>query len=79
MGGVFFTLYQQDNTSFACGLYMSVSVGIGMFWMNGSTCNMDTNPGTKVFSICSMLIGSIALGVLRAFVAHTMAESTSLW
>ena len=31
------------------------------------------------FLLVHMLLGAIALGVLRAFVAHTMAESKSLW
>jgi hypothetical protein len=51
IGGVFFALYQRENTSFSCGLYISVSVGIGMFWMHGTTCHIDSNPGIKAFSI----------------------------
>jgi hypothetical protein len=51
VGALFFTLFQGEGTSFSCGLYLSVSVGIGMFWMQGDDCNVEDIPGTKAFSI----------------------------
>ena len=51
IGAIFFTFYQDNDTSFSCGLFISISVGVGMFWMNGSTCDLENSPGTKAFTI----------------------------
>ena len=42
----------QDGTSSPCGLYLSISVGVGMFWMEGNSCKVDDSSAIiKTFSV----------------------------
>ena len=51
IGAIILVALQPQGMSFSCSFFVSVSVGIGMYWMHGSTCNLENNAGTKAFSL----------------------------
>eukprot|EP00602_Paraphysomonas_sp_CaronLab_P009130 CAMPEP_0185028594 /NCGR_PEP_ID=MMETSP1103-20130426/14400_1 /TAXON_ID=36769 /ORGANISM="Paraphysomonas bandaiensis, Strain Caron Lab Isolate" /LENGTH=778 /DNA_ID=CAMNT_0027563057 /DNA_START=538 /DNA_END=2874 /DNA_ORIENTATION=+ len=75
-GALVYTFYQGAHAgfSFARGFYISVSVGVSMFWIE-----LNTNGIGKAYTILHMLIGSVLLGSVRAAVAQSLVESKSNW
>mmetsp|Transcript_1038 Transcript_1038/g.1679 ORF Transcript_1038/g.1679 Transcript_1038/m.1679 type:complete len:915 (-) Transcript_1038:217-2961(-) len=75
-GALFYTFHGGMNgqNSFLKGIYTSISVGVGMFWM---TLKYDTI--RKVYTIMHMLLGTVAMASMRATVAQFLVESKHDW
>jgi len=82
IGTLFYSLYDATGSgsriSPARGFYISTSVGVGMFWMRGEN-SLEYDAVVKVFTLAHMLLGAVAVGVVRAAVANELAESKSNW
>ena len=63
-----------DAASWVQAFFTSVSVGLSMFWVS-----VPNTPGVTAYTICHMLFGAVALGSVRAAVAHSLAQSKLNW
>jgi len=71
-GTVFYTL--NNDLPIVKGLYLSVSVGYGIFWWP-----MDTDPYTKAYTTAHLLFGSAAIACAMAAFARSLVNAKSNW
>jgi uncharacterized membrane protein YeiH len=79
---MFYTLVNASivgrHHSWARGLYVSSSVGVGMFWMVGENV-VASSAGVKLFTVIHMVLGTVLNGCIRALVAHSIAKAKGQW
>ena len=65
---------KYGSSSLVHAFFTSISAGYAMFWIT-----VENTPGVKVYTICHIFFGVVALGSVRAAVAHSLAESKMNW
>ena len=71
-GALFFCLV--GNITFSRGLYISVSVGYGIFW-----AEPEYTPLLKAYSVVHLLLGSCMVACAMAAFARSIVESHKKW
>ena len=81
-GILFYTLHEdavaRQTHSWPRGLFVSTSVGAGMFWMVGDN-EVGVSGGVRLFTVMYMLSGSLVTGCIRAAVAYSIADAKGQW
>jgi hypothetical protein len=72
VGTVFYTLH--EGVSLLKGIYISVSVGYGIFWISLSTDNVS-----RGFTTFHFLIGIFAIALAMAIFARTLVSAQKNW
>ena len=72
IGTIFYTLH--EDVSVWKGLYMSVSVGYGIFWVNIKSDNIS-----RVFTTLHFTVGIFAIALAMAVFARTLVNAQKNW